>query len=262
MRKEKLLRAIAKYNIGPVSKERTNSTKWTVNGNMLTVHHLTLEGHCRLQVNIPGVEMEDVIFGIYDPIKFSNIISALDSEVQIQHTPGDILVINDQNTRAEFIASSVDIIFSDNFPDPEIARPFKEIPNPNVKIQLTRELCDKLIRARTALPEATTFAISASKLGNTSGIDLVVNYQSHKTNQIKISLDGEVHSDLDLFVFNLDYLHEILSVNKDFDNATMTFFSRTVQDEIRGAETKAGCDLDFHSEEFSSKYRFQNMQIL
>lgn len=262
MQKQKLINLLTKYDIGPTTSNSPNSTKWSVRNNILSVHHLTQQVSCRLVVTIPGVELPDTEFGVYDPQRLQKMLQALDSEINIHITKDNVLHLSDSSSDAQFILSPLDVIFNDLNKDPEIERPFKDIPQPNVEFELTKEFCTKFVKACSALPEAAIVAISASTMGEQSGVDFIINYSSHQTNQIRLSVPGTVNSDLELVAFNAPFLQEILSKNSDFESGRITIFSKMIEDSTRGPRLAAGLDLDFNSSDFASKYRLQKVEII
>lgn len=267
MQKQKLLSAIGRYNIGPYSDNSPNATKWTVQDSTLTIHHLTQDKSCRIITSVVGVELEDGIFGIYDPGKYAKILSALDSDIELEfhknHGKQTAMYIRDSQITVDYLLSPLDIIFGEQNKDPETDRPFKAVPAPNVQFNLTREFCDKFIKSKNALPDASIFAVSAGKIGETQDVEFIINHSNHPTNQIKMHLtDVTVNSDLDLVAFNADYLKEIFLANKDFTSAEITIFSKVIEDPERGNRLAAGMDVDFQGEDYSSKYRLSKIEIV
>jgi hypothetical protein len=263
MVKQKLLNLISRYDIGPKSDNSPNSTKWTIKDGVITVHYLTQNSACRLVVTADNSNVADCEFGIYNPDKLAKMISALDGDIRITYDSKlHTLLLSDPSIEGRFLVSPIDIIFTDSRKDPEFDRPFKEIPTPNVVFNLTRDFCDKFIKSRSALPDATVFAITASNLGSTSKIDFILNYSNHLVNQIRLSVDGQVNSDLDLVAFDLDCVKDILSINRDFDTGTISIFSKIITDSSGGSRVAAGMDLDFVGSGFTSKYRLSKMEII
>jgi len=267
MQKEKLLNAVSRYDIGPKNDKHPNSTKWSLVDSVLTIHHLSQDSSCRMVVSVSDVELPDGQFGIYDPAKFSKILSALNSNVTLQyhdgHGKGRAMYISDDQITIDYILSPLDVIFTDQSPDPEFSRPLKGIPSPNVEFELTREFCDKFIKAKNALPDASIIGVSAGKLGNQQDVEFIINYSTHTTTQIKMHITNvTVNSDLELVAFDADYLRDIMMANKDFTTGKMVIYSKVIEDPERGTRVAAGMDLDFTGDGFTSKYRIAKMEIV
>lgn len=268
MQKQKLLNAISRYNIGPKSDNSPNATKWSVSEGNLTIHHLSQDKSCRIITTVSGVELEDGAFGIYDPDKYAKILSALDSDIELEyhskHGRQMAMYIKDNQITVDYILSPLDAIFNDQNKDPETERPLKAVPAPNVEFILTREFCEKFIKSKNALPDASTFAVSAGKMGDSQDVEFIINHSNHPTNQIKMHIytDITVNSDLELVAFNADYLKEIFLANKDFNTASITIFSKVISDPERGNRLAAGMDIDFQGDDYSSKYRLSKVEIV
>lgn len=267
MQKQKLLTTIARYNIGPKSDNSPNATKWSLRDGVLSVHHLTQDKTCRIIATVENVALADGEFGVYDPDKFAKILSALDPEISLEfhknHGRQVALYIKDEQITVDFLLSDLGVIFNDQNKDPEQHRPLKPVPSPNVTFNLTRDFCDKFIKSKNALPDAAIFAVSAGRIGDTHDVEFILNYSTHPTNQIKMQLfDVTVESDLDLVAFNADYLKEIFVSNKEFNTATITIFSKTIEDPERGPRLAAGMDVDFVGDDFTSKYRLSKIEVV
>ena len=261
MEKQSLANVLARYDIGPKTSNNPNAVKWKIQDGQLTVHHLTQEAGCRLVVSTP-LELEDAEFGVYDPGKLQKMLQALDSNIEMRIVK-HIMYLQDATTTAQFILSPLDIIFTEQYKDPEHDRPFKEIPHPNVEFVLTKEFRQRFVKAKSALPEATLFSVSASSLGSDNSVEFVINYSQHQTNQIKMTMPATINADLDLVAFSADFLGEIFSVNSDFESGKIVIFSKMVNDPNRGQRLAAGMDIDFsYANGSETKYRLTKVEII
>lgn len=255
MQKQKFLNTITQYCIGS-----NPPVKYTVKDNTLTIHFRSEQKDLRGVVEVSDIEMEDNIFGVYDSEKFSRILGALDNDISVK-IEKSTLTLSDENTVASFMLSPLDIIYNEYNEDPEVVSPFKEIPEPNLKFELTQELVQKFIKAKNALPESSIVAFQGfNTIG--SDIEMILNYSTHPTNQIKIQVNGEVTKDLDITAFSADYIKEILIANKDFTKGEIIIYSKVIEDPNRGTRIAAGMDIDFEGPDYKAKYRLQKIELV
>lgn len=263
MQKSKILNTIQKYLLN----EALGSVKWTIAENEATVHFLTEDKTCRGIVTQKGVELEEGTFGIYDTPKFRQVFSALDSEIELKyhtnHGRQSAIYISDKGSgtdiSVDYLLSSLDVIFTDQNPDPEIARPFKEVPNPNVELGISQDFVNRFIKAKNALPDAAVFAINATEFNGVGECEFIINYSTHPTTQIKIKVPCEWHSDMELIAFNADSFKEILLANKDFQSAKIKIYH--IYDSNLG-RTKGMIEAEFTGDDWHSVYRLNKIELV
>ena len=262
MQKSKILNSIQRYLLN----DPQGSVKWSVKDKEATIHFLNQDKTCRGIVTQKGVELEDGEFGIYDTPKFKQVFTALDSDVSLEfhenHGIQTALYLKDESITVDFLLSSLDVIFTDQNPDPESARPFKEVPNPNIELTLTQDFVNRFIKSKNALPDAAIFAITTQPKIGENGKDqceFVINYSTHPTNQIKIPVDAKLNSEMELIAFNADVFKEILIANKDFVTAKIKLYHIYRSDLGR---SMGMVESEFFGEDWHSVYRLNKIELV
>lgn len=263
MQKGKILNTIQRYLLN----EPQGSVKWSVTNDEATIHFLTQDKSCRGIVQQKGVELEDGVFGIYDTPKFKQVFGALDNDVVLEyhtnHGMQTALYIKDSTITVDYLLSSLDVLFNEQDPDPEIARPLKAVPNPNVVFNITSDFVNRFVKSKNALPDAQIFAVTAASniggAGETATCEFIINYSTHPTNQIRIPVSCTVNVDMDLVAFNADTFKEILLANRDFTRAEIKVYH--IYDSVLG-RTKGMIESEFWGEDWHSIYRLNKIELV
>ena len=146
------------------------------------------------------------------------MLSVLDEDINVNITKaGDksiALKVTDAFSSVNYMLSDVSII---NRP-PRL----KEIPEFEVKIDVTPQFVNKFIAGKGALAETDNFTV----LTDGSNTKLVIGYAAINTNRVTLPVTTSKFSNIDNLSFNANIFKEILSANKECESATLEISSQ------------------------------------
>jgi hypothetical protein len=216
MEKSKLERFINKYNLGGACE----TVLLKSDGNTLSVRGISDDKNILEEISVANMNFPKGEFGVYDTKKLRAILSVLDESLTVntQVTGDKVTALNmeDGSTKTTFVLADPSVIP----PVPEL----KNNPSPNVVIKLDANFTSTFIKAKNALSEVETFAVSSSGDSNTATV--IIGYSSINTNRIVLTANTETPSKMDPVLFSANYLKEILSANKEVTNGTLEISSK------------------------------------
>ena len=93
----------------------------------------------------------------------------------------------------------------------------KEIPEFEVKIDVTPQFVNKFIAGKGALAETDNFTV----LTDGSNTKLVIGYAAINTNRVTLPVTTSQSSNIDNVSFNANIFKEVLTANKECESATL-----------------------------------------
>jgi hypothetical protein len=204
MKKEHLLSFIDKYHLSG----NCESAKWVVTANTLQTSFLTSDRNVIGSVSYASPELPDIELGVYNTGQLIKLMSALDSDVNVNFKKADKQVyameLSDSNTTASYMLSDLSVI-----PD---APSLKKLPDFDIKVELSKEFTSRFIKSKNALPESDNFAVESD--GSTC--TLTINYANINTNKITYAVKSvETPNKMSPVCFSAKLFKEILEANKD-----------------------------------------------
>ena len=209
MNKQKLVRFINKYYlIGTVNSVILNS-----NSNKLSARFISGDKTLLGELEMDKWQFEDSEVGIYNTEQLLKLLSVLDEDVNVSISKaGDksiALKVTDAFSSVNYMLSDVSII---NRP-PRL----KEIPEFEVKIDVTPQFVNKFIAGKGALAETDNFTV----LTDGSNTKLVIGYAAINTNRVTLPVTTSQSSNIDNVSFNANIFKEVLTANKECESATL-----------------------------------------
>lgn len=161
-------------------------------------------------------ELNDAEIGINDTSKFIKLLNVLGNEIKgtydLNNGKMTSITFADENTDVQYVTADLSVI--------PTAPPLKKIPPFNVEIHLNTDFVSRFISAKNALPDVDTFTLLMNKKNK---LEFVLGYSSINTNRIKLSVnttEGKDSVSKNLH-FNANHFKEILTANKDCENAVL-----------------------------------------
>ena len=207
--KRKLVDSIEKYYLNGL----TEAVKFNIKNNVLHIPFSTTNRDVVGEVTLP-IELPNAEFGIYETTPLLKLLNILDTNIDIQYQEKfgivEKLLIEDNQYKMMFSASDISLI--------------PKTPNAvDVTYQLTYamepDFVTRFIDCKKALgPDIKTFTLEPQQnstkiiLGDPSG------YANKLEFEIPASMEGFPFASL---LFPSDVLREILSANKNFNDAWM-----------------------------------------
>ena len=209
MNKQKLVRFINKYYLnGTVNSVILNS-----NSNKLSARFISGDKTLLGELEMDKWQFEDSEVGIYNTEQLLKLLSVLDEDVNVSISKaGDksiALKVTDAFSSVNYMLSDVSII---NRP-PRL----KEIPEFEVKIDVTPQFVNKFIAGKGALAETDNFTV----LTDGSNTKLVIGYAAITTNRVTLPVTTSQSSNIDNVSFNANIFKEVLTANKECESATL-----------------------------------------
>ena len=203
---------ISKYYLNGLFSQ----VKWRVKDNTLTVY-AGEQGRAG-KAHLKNFQFEDCELGIFDTHKLAKLLSI---------TSGDVMLatekINKIYTKLNIADSNFDLNYSlaDIFVIPK-ATYYKDMENPDIEIDLSKEDIEALIKAKTALSDQSNLLVKTTE--NLDGI-LVCEFTfgdiENFSNKVTYTLEGKISTSGIELPFNSDILKDMFSVNKDMDGGKM-----------------------------------------
>ena len=209
MNKQKLVRFINKYYLnGTVNSVILNS-----NSNKLSARFISGDKTLLGELEMDKWQFEDSEVGIYNTEQLLKLLSVLDEDVNVSISKaGDksiALKVTDAFSSVNYMLSDVSII---NKP-PKL----REIPEFEVKIDVTPQFVNKFIAGKGALAETDNFTV----LTDGSNTKLVIGYAAINTNRVTLPVTTSQSSNIDNVSFNANIFKEVLTANKECESATL-----------------------------------------
>jgi hypothetical protein len=216
MEKSKLEKFITKYNLGGSCE----SVVFKSDGDTLSVRVISGDKNTVGEVSLKNIKFPQGEFAVYETKKLRAILSVLDENLSIKpnSTGGNItgLNITDGTTKATFVLADASIIP----PVPAVVK----LPPFDFTITLDEKFINTFIRAKSAINEVDTFAITSD--GNENTASVIIGHSKQNTNRITVTANTNKAVKMSPVVFSADHFREILNANKDITNGTFQVSSK------------------------------------
>lgn len=216
MEKSKLEKFITKYNLGGSCE----SVLFKSDGDTLSVRAISDDKNVLGEVSAEHIKFPEGEFGVYETKKLRSILGVLDENLTVKpNTVGERttgLSITDGNTKATFVLSDASVIPA--VPD------LKKLPPMDFTISLDEKFVNTFIKAKSALSEVETFAVTSTGEDKTASV--IIGHSTLNTNRITVTANTDKAVKMDPISFSANYLREILNANKDVSNGTFQVSSK------------------------------------
>ena len=211
MNKQRLVRFINKYYLNGLAQSvilNSNSEQ-----QKLTTKFVSSDKTLLGLVEMDKWDFEDATIGIYTTEQLLKLLSVLDEDINVSVTKANdkafSIKITDSTSSVNYMLSDPSII---NDP-PQL----QNIPEFELKIDVTPNLMNKFIAGKSALAEVTTFTV----VTNETKTNLIIGYSSVNTNRVNIPVQTSKFSPIEKVSFNADYFSNVLLANKECESATL-----------------------------------------
>ena len=211
MNKQRLVRFINKYYLNGLAQSvilNSNSEQ-----QKLTTKFVSSDKTLLGLVEMDKWDFEDATIGIYTTEQLLKLLSVLDEDINVSVTKANdkafSIKITDSTSSVNYMLSDPSII---NAP-PQL----QNIPEFELKIDVTPNLINKFIAGKSALAEVTTFTV----VTNETKTNLIIGYSSVNTNRVNIPVQTSKFSPIEKVSFNADYFSNVLLANKECESATL-----------------------------------------
>ena len=211
MNKQRLVRFINKYYLNGLAQSvilNSNSEQ-----QKLTTKFVSSDKTLLGLVEMDKWDFEDATIGIYTTEQLLKLLSVLDEDINVSVTKANdkafSIKITDSTSSVNYMLSDPSII---NDP-PQL----QNIPEFELKIDVTPNLINKFIAGESALAEVTTFTV----VTNETKTNLIIGYSSVNTNRVNIPVQTSKFSPIEKVSFNADYFSNVLLANKECESATL-----------------------------------------
>ena len=221
MNKQKLVRFINKYHLNGIAQSVVlNSTS---EKRQLKTKFVSSDKTLLGAVQMDNWDFEDATIGIYTTDQLLKLLGVVDEDIKVSITKAGekalSMKISDSVTSVNYMLSDPSII---NDP-PQL----QNIPEFELKIDVTPSLINKFIAGKSALAEVTT---------------LIIGYSSVNTNRVNIPVQTSSFSNIENVSFNAEYFSNILLANKECESATLEVSSEGL------------AKLSFKIDDFTTQY--------
>ena len=208
MNKKRLTRFINKYYLnGTVNSVVLNSKSDKLSARFISGDK-TLLGELVMDKS----QIEECEVGVYNTEQLSKLLGVLDDDINISVVKsGDksiALKVSDAYSSVNYMLSDVSVI---NRP-PQL----KEIPEFQLKIDVTPNFVNKFISGKGALSDTDNFTV----ITDDTGTKLVIGYSSVNTNRVTIPVTTSESANIENVSFNANIFREVLHANKECESAT------------------------------------------
>ena len=208
MNKQRVNRFISKYYLnGTVNSIVLNSKSDKLSARFISGDK-TLLG----ELSMDKSQIEECEVGVYNTEQLSKLLGVLDDDINISVVKsGDksiALKVSDAHSSVNYMLSDVSVI---NKP-PQL----KEIPEFQLKIDVTPNFISKFISGKGALSETDNFTVITDE----NGTKLVIGYSTVNTNRVTIPVTTSESVNIENVSFNANIFKEVLSANKECESAT------------------------------------------
>jgi|TARA_R110000851_G_scaffold22359_2_gene66184 hypothetical protein len=164
------------------------------------------------ELSMDKSQIEECEVGVYNTEQLSKLLGVLDDDINISVVKsGDksiALKVSDAHSSVNYMLSDVSVI---NKP-PQL----KEIPEFQLKIDVTPNFISKFISGKGALSETDNFTVITDE----NGTKLVIGYSTVNTNRVTIPVTTSESVNIENVSFNANIFKEVLSANKECESAT------------------------------------------
>tara|TARA_B100001094_G_C18172296_1_gene795830 strand:+ start:702 stop:1379 length:678 start_codon:yes stop_codon:yes gene_type:complete len=164
------------------------------------------------ELSMDKSQIEECEVGVYNTEQLSKLLGVLDDDINISVVKsGDksiALKVSDAHSSVNYMLSDVSVI---NKP-PQL----KEIPEFQLKIDVTPNFISKFISGKGALSETDNFTV----ITDDNGTKLVIGYSTVNTNRVTIPVTTSESVNIENVSFNANIFKEVLSANKECESAT------------------------------------------
>ena len=197
---------INKYYLGV-----NEAVKWEIENNELGINFMTPTKDVIGSVSCKDFQLEDSKLAIYDTKKLNSLISICN---------GDLLLELEKNNAIYTKLKISVVIFILNYAlsDPLLIGKVGEVTIPDwvVKLDLTQEDIDNLIKAKSALSGIDNMLVTTTtNLDNEDVVEFVFGDESGHNNKITYQVKGKITEQDIKLPFNSDIFKTILHANKD-----------------------------------------------
>lgn len=208
MNKQRLTRFISKYYLnGTVNSIVLNSKSDKLSARFISGDK-TLLG----ELSMDKSQIEECEVGVYNTEQLSKLLGVLDDDINISVVKsGDksiALKVSDAHSSVNYMLSDVSVI---NKP-PQL----KEIPEFQLKIDVTPNFISKFISGKGALSETDNFTV----ITDDNGTKLIIGYSTVNTNRVTIPVTTSESANIENVSFNANIFREVLHANKECESAT------------------------------------------
>jgi len=224
---------INKYYLG-----LNESVKWRIDNNMLDVNFMTPSKDVIGGVTCNDFQLENSQLAIYDTKKLSNLISICNGDLLLELEKTNQLFtklkISDMNFNLTYALSDpllIDKVGTVN------------VPEWVVKLDLTSEDIDNIIKAKSALAQIDNMLVTTTQdLDGNDVCEFIFGDESGHNNKITYQIAGDIKEQDLKIPYNSDMLKTILQANKDMDGGVLYLSSMGLM------------KLEFNADSISSEY--------
>ena len=207
MNKQRLTRFINKYYLNGT----VNSIVLNSKSDKLTTRFISGDKTLLGELSMDKSQIEECEVGVYNTEQLSKLLAVLDEDINVSVVKsGDksiALKVSDSYSSVNYMLSDVSVI---NRP-PQL----KEIPEFELKINVTPQFINKFISGKGALSDTDNFTV----VTDDSGTKLVIGYSSVNTNRVTIPVTTSESSNIENISFNANVFREVLHANKECESA-------------------------------------------
>ena len=208
MNKQRLARFISKYYLNGI----VNSIVLNSKSDKLSARFISGDKTLLGELSMDKSQIEECEVGVYNTEQLSKLLGVLDDDINISVVKsGDksiALKVSDAHSSVNYMLSDVSVI---NKP-PQL----KEIPEFQLKIDVTPNFISKFISGKGALSETDNFTV----ITDDNGTKLVIGYSTVNTNRVTIPVTTSESVNIENVSFNANIFKEVLSANKECESAT------------------------------------------
>ena len=232
MEKSKLERFITKYNIGGACE----SVKYVSNGTEITVRSISDDKNVLAEITSNDMGFPEGEFSIYETKKLRSLLGVLGDNLKVAPNKSNGktvgLHLSDSDTKVAFVLADESVI--PKVPD------LKKLPPAEVELKLDEKFINTFARAKGALSEVDTFAVTSTGEGTEATV--VIGHSTLNTNRVNIKANTKTNGKLEHISFSANYLKEILLANKE------------IKDGVLKVSSKGLAVAEFSGEGFTTKY--------
>ena len=207
MNKQRLTRFINKYYLNGT----VNSIVLNSKSDKLTTRFISGDKTLLGELSMDKSQIEECEVGVYNTEQLSKLLAVLDEDINVSVVKsGDksiALKVSDSYSSVNYMLSDVSVI---NRP-PQL----KEIPEFELKINVTPQFINKFISGKGALSDTDNFTV----VTDDNGTKLVIGYSSVNTNRVTIPVTTSESSNIENISFNANVFREVLHANKECESA-------------------------------------------
>ena len=207
MNKQRLTRFINKYYLNGT----VNSIVLNSKSDKLTTRFISGDKTLLGELSMDKSQIEECEVGVYNTEQLSKLLAVLDEDINVSVVKsGDksiALKVSDAYSSVNYMLSDISVI---NRP-PQL----KEIPEFELKINVTPQFINKFISGKGALSDTDNFTV----VTDDNGTKLVIGYSSVNTNRVTIPVTTTESSNIENISFNANIFKEVLHANKECESA-------------------------------------------